>query len=81
MKTIKSSVEKHNFRIRGKLNSKKYGGVFFGFCNETHAPIFGGGNLIYAPIWWCTLKENVEKVCEKIKKQYPDCECFPEQLN
>lgn len=28
-----------------------------------------------------TIKSSVEKVCEQIKKQYPDCECFPEQLN
>ena len=70
----------NNFRIRGKLKDEKKGGAYFGFCMDTEKPVFGGGNLIHAPIWWNTTKDYVQTVCDRIQDRYPDCECYPEQL-
>lgn len=65
---------KGHYRIYGNINGKR-GGAFFGFSNGI--PSFGGGNLIYAPIWWDHTKDEMNTLCNEIKQRYADCEVKP----
>lgn len=63
------------WRIYGRINGKR-GGCFMGF-DENDAPIFGGSNLIYAPVWWDHSFREVDEVCDKIKAKCAECEAYP----
>lgn len=80
-KSICKPIKINNFRIRGKLNGEKRGGAYFGICMDTDKPVFGGGNLINAPIWWNTTKDFVQNICDGLMKSHPECKCEPELLN
>jgi len=73
---IKSNA---NWRIYGRINGKR-GGAFQGF-EEDGTPVFGGSNLIYAPIWWDKSWSEVQAVCDKIIAGYPNCEATPDKCN
>lgn len=66
---------KSNWRIYGRLNGKR-GGAFYGW-DENNIPVFGGGKLIHAPIWWNKSFSEVQEVCNKIIADYPECEAMP----
>lgn len=65
--------------IEGREKGKR-GGTFQGFYKDNGKPAFGGQNLIYAPIWWNTAIEEVQKVCDKIMKDFPEFECKPKKV-
>jgi len=69
-----------HYRIEGHEKGKR-GGTFQGFLKDTGKPAFGGANLIYAPIFWDTTYEEVQKVCEKIMGEFPEFECNPVQTD
>jgi hypothetical protein len=69
-----------NFVIYGRYNGKR-GGTFQGFLKENGKPVFGGSNLIYAPVWWNTKKEKVQEICNKIIIDFPEVFCKPKQIN
>lgn len=71
--------KKGNYMIYGRIIDER-GGAFFGF-DECGIPCFGGGNLIYALIWWDRTWREVAEICDKIKARYPECECYPEKRN
>lgn len=71
----------NNFRIRGKRKGDKRGGAYFGVSMDDDLPVFGGGNLIHAPIWWNTTKEAMQAICEKMQAKFPECEFYIEVLN
>lgn len=68
-----------NWAIVGRINGKR-GGRFQGRL-EDNTPIFGGSNLLYAPIWWEKSFETVQKFCETIIADYPNCEAKPKKLS
>ena len=69
--------KKGNYRIYGRINGKR-GGAFFGFTEkEGGEPVFGGSNLIYAPIWWGKSWREVAEICDLIIARYPNCEATP----
>lgn len=70
---------KGHFRIYGRINGQR-GGTLQGL-DENNVPIFGGANLIYAPVWWNRTWQEVAQVCDKILAVYPECECYPQQIN
>ena len=70
---------KAKWRIYGRINGKR-GGTFQGF-DDYDTPIFGGSNLIYAPIWWNKTWEEVEEICQKIISIYPNCQATPDKCN
>ena len=70
---------KANWMIYGRINGQR-GGAFFGF-DDQDIPVFGGGNLMRAPMWWNTTFNKVNEVCDKIKAIYPNCEAYPDQRN
>ena len=67
------------YRIYGRINSKR-GGAFFGFT-EQNEPVFGGGNLIHAPVWWNHSFKEVADICDKIMLRYPDCQAIPNRCD
>lgn len=70
--------KKSNWRIYGRINGKR-GGAFQGF-DDDGVPIFGGSNLIYAPVWWNKSFSEVQEICEKILSKYPDCQALPDEI-
>lgn len=68
-----------NFMIYGKTHKQNREGAFFGF-NVEGVPVFGGGNLIDACVFWNTTFKSVESACEKIKERYKDCEASPKKI-
>lgn len=70
---------KANYRIYGRIKGQR-GGAFHGF-EENGTPVFGGGNLIYCPIWWGATWTEVQAVCDKIIAEYPECEATPDKCN
>ena len=71
---------KANYRIYGRINGQR-GGAFYGFCIDSNKPVFGGGNLIHAPVYWNRTWKEVDQICDKIKNKYPNCEATPEKCS
>lgn len=71
--------ETGNYQIYGRKKGSK-GGVFFGFLEDSGLPCFGGSNVIYAPIWWSKTREQVQEICERITKDFPEYECQPKKV-
>ncbi len=71
----------NNFRIRGKRKSDKRGGAYFGISMDDDLPVFGGGKLIHAPIWWKQTKENMQTILNKMQADFPSCEFYLEIIN
>lgn len=67
------------YRIYGHINGKR-GGAFYGF-SENGEPIFGGGNLIHACMWWNNTWREINEICEKIIARFPNCEATPDKCN
>lgn len=65
------------YRIYGYINGRR-GGAFYGFTKEGE-PVFGGGKLIHAPMWWSHSWREVSEICDKIKNRYPNCEALPDK--
>jgi hypothetical protein len=63
-----------HYMIYGRKKGER-GGAYFGISADTNEPVFGGGNLIYAPVWWDTPLEVVEAICARMMVDYPDYEC------
>lgn len=71
---LKKSLLK-NWRIYGYIG-EGIGGTFHGF-DENNVPIFGGANLVYAPIWWDKSLLEMQDICAKIQLKYPNCQASP----
>jgi hypothetical protein len=71
----------NNFRIRGRRKDHKRGGAYFGISMDDDLPVFGGGNLIHAPIWWNTTKEAMQAIIGRMQAKFPECEFNIEVLN
>jgi len=56
---------KQNYHIYGK------GGVFFGISKENGQPVFGGGSIFYAPVFWERTKNEMENIIEYFKEKCP----------
>lgn len=67
------------YRIYGRIKGRR-GGAFFGF-NKNGEPIFGGGNLIHAPMWWSHTWREVSKFCDEITARYPACIAIPDKCD
>lgn len=67
-----------NYMIYGNINGKR-GGAFFGHY-EDDTPVFGGGNLMHAPIWWNTTLPEVQLICDEIMRLYPNCTATPKKV-
>ena len=65
-----------NFLIEGRIKAER-GGAFMGISENK--PIFGGANIFYACVYWSTTKEEVEKICDKIKARFPNVEAKPKE--
>jgi len=61
-----------NFRIYGNRKGQR-GGCFFGISMDDNLPVFGGGNLIYAPIYWDKSWKDMDEIQKKLENQYPSC--------
>lgn len=71
----------NNFRITGKRKNNKRGGAYFGISMDDNLPVFGGGNLIHAPIWWNTTKEAMQEVVKRMQEKFPSCEFTVQVIN
>lgn len=69
-----------NYRIYGHIKGRR-GGAYFGIAIEPREPVFGGSNLIYAPVYWDYTLEEVQFLCEGLMKEFPQCECHPKLVS
>lgn len=70
-----------NFRIYGKRKDAKRGGAFFGISIDDDLPIFGGSNLIYAPLYFNKSIMEKDEILEYFREKYPTCEFKIKNLN